>query len=98
MTFKHISVEETIQLIESSKVTIIDIRDPRSYSLGHIKSAISSEDIDLETFLAKENKEKPLLVYCYHGHSSQSAAQYFVENGFENVYSLDGGFSAWPQL
>jgi thiosulfate sulfurtransferase len=37
------------------------------------------------------------LVYCYHGHSSQSAAEHFVENGFANVYSLDGGYTAWPQ-
>ena len=97
MSFKQISVEETKQLIDAGNITIIDIRDPRSYSIGHINSAIHAENIDIDTFVDEEDKEKPLLVYCYHGHSSQSAAGYFVENGFANVYSLDGGYTAWLQ-
>jgi thiosulfate sulfurtransferase len=36
-----------------------------------------------------------LLVYCYHGNMSQSAAAYFGEQGFEEAYSMDGGFSDW---
>ncbi len=32
---------------------------------------------------------------CYHGISSQGAAQYLVNQGFEEVYSVDGGFEAW---
>jgi thiosulfate sulfurtransferase len=34
-------------------------------------------------------------VYCYHGNMSQSAAAYFGEQGFEEAYSMDGGFSDW---
>ena len=26
---------------------------------------------------------------------SQGAASYLVEQGFEDVYSMDGGFTAW---
>jgi len=40
-------------------------------------------------------KNIPLIVYCYHGNSSKSAAHYFCENGFTQVYSMDGGFEAW---
>jgi thiosulfate sulfurtransferase len=39
--------------------------------------------------------EQPILVMCYHGISSQGAAQYLVNQGFEQVYSVDGGFEAW---
>jgi len=35
------------------------------------------------------------VVVCYHGHSSQPAAQYFAAQGFEDVYSMDGGFEVW---
>ena len=97
MSFKQISAEETKELIDAGNVTIIDVRDPNSYSVGHINSAIHAADIDIEAFVVEEDKEKPLLVYCYHGHSSQSAAEYFIENGFANVYSLDGGYTAWRQ-
>ena len=33
-----------------------------------------------------------------HGNSSQPAAQFLYEKGFEQVYSLDGGFEAWQAL
>ena len=97
MNFKQISVYEAKQLIEVGDITIFDIRDQEAYSTGHICNAINAEDIDINSFIIKGDKEKPLLVYCYHGHSSQSAAEHFVENGFANVYSLDGGYTAWPQ-
>lgn len=37
----------------------------------------------------------PLMVMCYHGNSSRGAAQYLLHQGFDEVYSVDGGFEAW---
>ena len=97
MNFKKISVDETRQLIATEDITILDIRDLNSYVMGHISHAIHAEGIDINNFIVEEDKEKPLLIYCYHGHSSQSAAEYFTENGFANVYSMEGGYTAWPR-
>jgi thiosulfate sulfurtransferase len=41
--------------------------------------------------------EQPVLVICYHGISSQGAAQYLVNQGFEQVYSVVGGFDEWKR-
>ena len=95
MNFKKISVEETKSLIKGGDVTIVDIRDPQSYSSGHIDDALHLGDDNVEQFLAECNKLLPLIVYCFHGHSSQSAAAYFAANGFADVYSMDGGYAAW---
>ncbi|CRR54182.1 Thiosulfate sulfurtransferase GlpE [Pseudomonas aeruginosa] len=38
------------------------------------------------------------MVVCYHGNSSQSAAAYFIQQGFSDVYSLDGGFELWRSV
>jgi thiosulfate sulfurtransferase len=35
------------------------------------------------------------MVMCYHGNSSKGAAQYLLQQGYEEVYSVDGGFDAW---
>ena len=51
----------------------------------------------MDTFLADTDKTLPLIVCCYHGHSSQNAAEYFSEQGFGDVYSVDGGYEAWRQ-
>ena len=39
-----------------------------------------------------------MVVCCYHGISSQGAAAYFAEQGFNEVYSMMGGFEAWQSV
>ena len=95
MSLKHVSVTETKELIETNEVTILDIRDPGSYAKGHLDKAIHIEDFNVEEFVSNGDKDTALLIYCYHGHSSQSAGDFFSDHGFKNVYSLDGGYSAW---
>ena len=43
------------------------------------------------------DRQQALVVYCYHGHSSQGASDYLAEQGFSSVVSLDGGFEHWRQ-
>ena len=46
-------------------------------------------------FIDKNDFDTPIVVCCYHGNSSKSAAQLLVDKGFKDVYSLDGGYEAW---
>ena len=39
--------------------------------------------------------DEPLIIMCYHGVSSRNTAQFLVEQGFEEVYSVKGGFDGW---
>ena len=41
--------------------------------------------------------EKQMMVMCYHGNSSKGAAQYLLQQGYDVVYSIDGGFEAWQR-
>ena len=79
----------------AKSVTVVDIRDQGSFKNARISGAISVSDQNIDEFKKTTDKAKPLICYCYHGHSSQMAAAYFVEEGFQEVYSLDGGFENW---
>ena len=96
--FKQINPEEAQKIIQSGNVTIIDVRDPASYQAAHIEGAVAVNDQNIDEFLTKTPKDKPLICYCYHGFSSQNAAQFFSENGFADVYSVEGGFEEWKKL
>lgn len=96
MNFKRISPENYRQLASSQETTLLDIRDPHSFNDGHIDGATHIEEIVIDQFVEEHPKAKPLVVCCYHGMSSQSAAAYFAEKGFTEVYSLDGGYEGWP--
>ena len=95
--FQQITVEQAKELICSGNVTIVDVRDPASYNAGHIDQAISVNDQNIGGFLTSVSKDKPLLCYCYHGFTSQNAADFFAQNGFKEVYTLEGGFEAWKE-
>ena len=96
--FQHFSVNQLIQLSEShSDIQIVDIRDAASFASGHVQGAINLNNENLASFVAEAYMDQPLIVVCYHGISSQGAAEYLVEQGFDDVYSLDGGYQAWHQ-
>jgi len=47
----------------------------------------------LPDFLRDADFDAPVGVCCYHGISSQQAAQFLISQDFTEVYSLDGGFT-----
>lgn len=95
MSYKRISIDQAREIIDGGGVTIGDVRDADSYRSGCIAGAIHLQQETLDEFLQATPRDKPLLLYCYHGNSSQGAADYFNGLGFEEVYSIDGGFEAW---
>ena len=98
MSYHRISIEDAKELIRDNDMTLIDIRDFNSFSSGHIQNAVHIEDLNIENFIQERDKNKPILVYCYHGNSSQTAANFFYQNGFQQVYSMDEGYEGWLQL
>jgi thiosulfate sulfurtransferase len=93
--FKHINVQQTAELIQQAGVVIADIRDEQSFAAGHIANSAHLTNGSLHSFMQQVEFDQPVVVVCYHGNSSQGAAQYLVNQGFEQVYSLDGGFESW---
>ncbi len=93
--FKHISVAQTAEHVANGSATICDIRDPASFNQRHIEGAFHLTNQSMVELLQTLDYDRPIIVVCYHGHSSQSAAQYLCHQGFEEVYSMDGGFEQW---
>lgn len=93
--FEQIDIHQAKSMIDTADVTVVDIRQPQAYQQGHIHGAVLVTDQNVDNFLKQTDKQKPLICYCYHGHSSQSAAGFFNENGFKKVYSIRGGFEEW---
>ncbi|EIK0774806.1 MULTISPECIES: thiosulfate sulfurtransferase GlpE [Vibrio] len=93
--FKHIDVQGAQVLLEQGDAKLVDIRDLQSFAVAHAESAYHLTNDTIVAFMDEVEFEQPILVMCYHGISSQGAAQYLVNQGFEQVYSVDGGFEAW---
>ena len=51
-------------------------------------------DGNVREFIAGADKDREVIVYCYHRNSSFGAVADFLENGFKNVAGMSGGFEA----
>ena len=95
--YKCISLTEAKVVVKSKRAVFVDIRDELSFSKSHIPDAIHLTQKNLDSFLSDRKKDDHIIVYCYHGNSSKDAAEFLTKQGFQKVYSLDGGFSEYVQ-
>ena len=93
--FENITVADAKAMMQRKTVKFADIRDIDSFNAQHIAGAHHLTNANLQEFIEESNPDCPLIVYCFHGHSSQPAAQLLIDRGFEEVYSLIGGYESW---
>ena len=93
--FQHISLAAADTLLQAGAARLVDIRDPASFRSAHAPGAFHLTNDTLVSFMQQTDFETPVLVMCYHGHSSQSVAQYLCSQGLSRVFSVDGGFAQW---
>jgi len=76
---------------------IIDVRTPEEFADGHLINAINIDwrGDDFEKQIATLDKNKPVLVYCLSGGRSSAAADKMRNDGFKEVYEMDGGIMKW---
>jgi thiosulfate sulfurtransferase len=94
-SFKHMSVSDLQNVMADKSHVVVDIRDANSFASGRIAESIHLTNESLPDFLREADLDAPVVVCCYHGISSQQAAEFLVSQDFTEVYSLDGGFTQW---
>jgi len=85
------------EYLQREDVIVLDGRTGYEFDLGHFRNAIRPEVDSFKEFpeWIKENmseyKDKPILTYCTGGIRCEKLTSYMLEEGFQEVYQLDGG-------
>lgn len=93
--YKQINKKQAVEELKNKKSILLDIRDENSYNEGHVDNAIHLTQDKLDSFLVETPKETPVYIMCYHGIGSQKVASFFVQQGFTDVSSIEGGYEGW---
>ncbi len=101
-SFRRIAAAEALAFMiaasaQARPYRLFDTRDADCYARGHLAQAEPLAERDLGYWIGRLPRAQPLLIYCYHGHASQVFAKAFVDFGYTEVYSIDGGFQALAQ-
>ncbi len=91
----------TVRSIVDSKddsYQIIDVRDNESFKKGHVPSAINIPSHEWKEHLNNLNKNKKLILYCYHAvcFAAPKVALKLAKEGYD-VIEMVGGFDEWQK-
>jgi UPF0176 protein len=95
-TGKHLKPSDFRALKKRDDVVILDVRSNYEHHIGKFKGAVT---LDIENFRdfpdkieeLEAYKDKTIVTYCTGGIKCEKASAFLLENGFKDVYQLDGG-------
>ena len=94
--FKTVTPKEANNLIESRKdMLLIDVRGQDELSEGYIEGSTLMPLWAIIKGTQRPPQDKPILLICAVGGRSLALGKLMSKNGWNEVYNLKGGISAW---
>ena len=97
---KELTIAEAAKRIaQNPAVRLIDIREDREWTLGHISGAehMGKGIIERDVETRVPGKDVEIILYCGGGFRSVLAAEALGKMGYTNVASMDGGWRGWVE-
>ncbi len=94
---KRLTPDKLLEFYEEGKdFIIIDARNWYESKIGKFRNALTPPMKNFREWKKvaedlKDQKDKTIVTYCTGGIRCEKASAYLVENGFKDVYQLDGG-------
>ena len=76
---------------------LIDVRTPGEGAEGTAPGSINIPLQEAEQRLGEFPKDKDLLIFCRSGKRSMAVSNFLIQNGYERVFNVVGGFMAFPK-
>jgi len=94
----HLEPPEIVGLINADAV-VIDLRDADAFASGHIVNAknIPYDEFDANSEKIERLKSSTIVAVCNAGTTSTRVVNALRKSGYEHVYGLRGGMTAWTQ-
>lgn len=80
---------------DMSKTFLLDVREPFEYEAGHIPNAVNIPLNQLRSRLSELPKDKEIIVNCQVGLRSYIGVRILIQNGFDSVRNLSGGYKTY---
>jgi rhodanese-related sulfurtransferase len=90
-----LDAKEAQELIARGNFDVVDVREPREWSTGHLPG---SRLVPLDRLRASPAVALPrdgVIFVCAAGIRSQTAAKVAEANGLRDLYNLNGGTRGW---
>ena len=80
----------------SNNTLLLDVRAEEEFNVSHLKHAKLATTLEVALLVLRDApKDKRIVVYCSVGYRSSELAQKLTEQGYRNVYNLEGSIFEW---
>ncbi|RHW41307.1 rhodanese-like domain-containing protein [Neobacillus notoginsengisoli] len=93
-SYKTVSVDEAMKMIENGSVKVLDVRTPEEYNSGHIPGSKLIPLQVIDGLSEQLDKNQQYLIVCRSGNRSQQASELLTAKGYE-VLNMAGGMNEW---
>ena len=100
---KYVNAKQYNELAKDPDTIIVDMRNHYEYEVGHFENAIEipsdtfREQLPMAADMLKHDKDKNIIMYCTGGIRCEKASAYMLQQGFSNVFHLEGGIIHYAQ-
>ncbi|HOZ51225.1 MAG TPA: rhodanese-related sulfurtransferase [Chitinophagaceae bacterium] len=100
---KYVNAKQYNELAKDPDTIIVDMRNHYEYEVGHFENAIEipsdtfREQLPMAADMLKHDKNKNIIMYCTGGIRCEKASAYMLQQGFSNVFHLEGGIIHYAQ-
>ncbi|HEX8476215.1 MAG TPA: MBL fold metallo-hydrolase [Pyrinomonadaceae bacterium] len=93
----QITVDELRRLLQdATDLQVIDVRRPAEYESGHVPRATNAPlSTRLAERLSQLDPQRPTAIICAGGYRSSAATSILASKGFQQLFNVTGGTSAW---
>lgn len=97
--FNEVKPSEAVSLINHKNAVVVDVRSNDDFNKGHIINAINIplERLEQDSKKLAKYKEKPVIIYCRTGQTSQKACKHLEKENFNFIHNLRGGLMTWER-
>ncbi|WP_300795374.1 rhodanese-like domain-containing protein [Helicobacter sp. UBA3407] len=89
---QSLAIPADLEKIDLNEFIVIDLRGRGYFLISHIQDAINVESLQRIAFIAQENADKKILLYCHSGATAADFGTQLAQQGFHNIYYVDENY------
>ncbi|MCG6155875.1 MBL fold metallo-hydrolase [Rubinisphaera margarita] len=93
-SFQTMSVHAVNRIFPTSAMTLLDVRQPSEWDMGHLPGAKYMFLPEIPARLQELDKSKPVIVYCGNGYRASIGVSLLRRAGFD-ARTVPGSWNAW---
>ncbi len=96
-SYRVVSVQELQTLLEKKDFILVNVHTPLQGDIPQTDLRIAYDQIEQSLSQLPQEKDAKILVYCLTSGMAKKAIATLLNQGYTNLWMLDGGTTAWEE-